>query len=72
MKLEHGKRYNTIGFGVGRAVRNPERNGDDVTAMFFDTLHDTPIYFYDEDEGRSNISFITTRYDVVSEYTEQE
>lgn len=72
MNLEDGKKYNTIGAGVGTAKRHPE--WDDVTALFFDDEHpDKPIYYYAADEGRSNISnFITTKYDVTGEYTEQE
>lgn len=73
MKLEDGKKYNTIGAGVGTAKRN-HKYDDDVTAMFFDDDPlNMPIYYYDADEGRSNISsYMTTKYDVTGEYTEQE
>lgn len=71
MKLEHGKKYNTIGAGVGAAKRHPK--WDDVTALYFDDeTTDLPIYYYDEDEGRSNITYLTNKYDVTGEYTEQE
>lgn len=70
MKLEQGKKYNTIGAGVGTAKRLPEY--DDVTALYFndDETPYAPICYYDEDEGRSNITFVTTKYDVTGEYTE--
>ena len=71
MKLEDGKKYNTIGAGVGTAKRHPEY--DDVTALFFDDdAPDIPIYYRDVDEGRSLCFFRNTKYDVTGEYTEQE
>ncbi len=71
MKLEHGKKYNTIAAGVGTAKRHPK--WDDVTALYFDDeTPDAPIYYYDADEGRSNISNLNIKYNVTGEYTEQE
>ncbi len=79
MKLENGKKYLTKDGSIGTAVRPVEAFGkvfDDVTAVYFTDTKDKvalamPIYFYDEDEGRSNLSdSITDKYDVVEEVKE--
>ncbi len=76
MKLENGKKYRVQSGSIGVAKRPAEAYGkvfDDVTAIYFpdEESPEKPIYYYDEDEGRSNLSYsITNKYDVVEEVKE--
>lgn len=77
MKLEDGKKYLVQSGSIGVAKRPVEAFGkvfDDVTAIYFPdkVSPEKPIFYYDEDEGRSNLSYAlhVTRYDVVEEVKE--
>ncbi len=78
MKLEDGKKYRVECGKIGIAKRPVMLDGRifyDTTAMYFPDDVDSPelpIYYYDKDKGRSNLSYVlhVTKYDVVEEVKE--
>ncbi len=65
MELEAGKKYRTE-YGIGRAVDADKYH----MALYFDTPAEDdgrPMYYIKGNNGKSNISFITTLYDAIEE-----
>lgn len=70
MKIKVDHTYKTVGGWTATVLMMDWRGHFLIT-------HPTPegdanIWHYPEDEGRSNINYMTTQYDLIEEVTEQE
>lgn len=72
MELQAGKKYRTK-YGIGRAV-DSDLFTNYIALYFDDVVGDDgrPIYYVKSQGGISNVGWITDKYDVTGEYTEQE
>ena len=68
MELQAGKKYRTE-YGIGRAIDKDVH----YMVMFFDNVEGDdglPVYYVKGQHGRSNINWITTKYDAIEEVKE--
>ena len=73
INIEAGKKYLVQKGVVGSAKLVAAKPGmGDTFALYFpeDRHPELPIYYYDEDGGKSNISFLSDKYDIVEEVKE--
>lgn len=73
INIEAGKKYLVQKGIIGSAKPVAGKQGmGDIFALYFpeDESPELPIYYYSVDEGKSNISFISTEYDIVEEVKE--
>jgi len=68
MELQAGKKYRTK-YGIGRAV---DYDTNHMALYFDDVVGDDgrPVYYIKGQQGRSNVGWITTKYDVIEEVKE--